>query len=154
MEAEWFYDTNFHLNTAGKRVNTIQLIRDIKAMLGDDTAVTVTLPSMPQKTWDDPAREKHIWTARDTLSCKDASTIVVPENVTQIEDYAFAESPHLEMIVMEQKDPSRCVVGQHLLDGTDAQICVPGEALDGYKRNYFWSVYADRITTIADDAEK
>lgn len=154
MEAEWFYDTNFHLNTAGKRVNTIQLIRDIKAMRGDDTAVTATLPSMPQKTWDDPAREKQIWTARDTLSCKDASTIVIPENVTQIEDGAFAESPHLEMIVMEQKDPSRCVVGQHLLEGTDAQICVPGEALDSYKRNYFWSVYADRITTSADDAEK
>ena len=44
MEAEWFFDTNFHLNQAGKEVNTVQLIRDIKAMLGDDRTVNVELP--------------------------------------------------------------------------------------------------------------
>ena len=50
MEAEWFFDTNFHLNQAGKEVNTVQLIRDIKAMLGDDRTVNVELPEKPHRT--------------------------------------------------------------------------------------------------------
>lgn len=154
MDAEWFYDTNFHLNSAGKTVNTVQLIRDIKAMLGDDTAVTIKLPEMPQRNWGESDRNKRIWTADDTMACKGKDTIVIPKEVTQIEDYAFAETPELKNIVMNQKDPSKCMVGQHLLDGTKAQIVVTGEALDSYKRNYFWSVYADRIVKIADDAEK
>ena len=34
MEAEWFFDTNFHLNQPGKEVNTVQLIRDMKRCWG------------------------------------------------------------------------------------------------------------------------
>ena len=49
MEAEWFFDTNFHLNRPGKEVNTVQLIRDMKAMLGDDRAVTVNSRRTSQK---------------------------------------------------------------------------------------------------------
>lgn len=154
MEAEWFFDTNFHLNAAGKTVNTVQLIRDIKAMLGDDTAVSAVLPPMPETSFEEAEKENKLWTAKDTLPCVDAEIIVIPETVTQIEDYAFSACTNLKLILVEQKDPSKCVVGQHLLDSTDAQICVPGEALDSYKRNYFWSVYADRITKTADDAEK
>lgn len=48
MESGWFYDTNFHLNTAGRTVFTKQLIRDIKAMLGDTTATEIALPAMPE----------------------------------------------------------------------------------------------------------
>ncbi len=48
MESGWFYDTNFHLNTAGRTVFTRQLIRDIKAMLGDTTATEIALPAMPE----------------------------------------------------------------------------------------------------------
>ena len=120
MEAEWFFDTNFHLNQPGKEVNTVQLIRDMKAMLGDDRAVTVELP----------------------------------ENVTQIEDYAFSNCAGLKQIVLEQKDPSKCIVGQHLLDGTGAEILVPQMSVDSYKRNYFWSVYAGRIGEVTAHAEK
>lgn len=47
LEKEWFYDTNFHLNKSGKLVNTLQIIRDIKAMLGDSSATNITLPSKP-----------------------------------------------------------------------------------------------------------
>lgn len=47
MESGWFYDTNFHLNTAGKTVFTKQLIRDCKAMLGDTTPTDISLPDMP-----------------------------------------------------------------------------------------------------------
>ena len=154
MEAEWFFDTNFHLNQPGKEVNTVQLIRDMKAMLGDDRAVTVELPEKPHRTWGDVSAETRIWTAKDSETYQGEETIVIPENVTQIEDYAFSNCAGLKQIVLEQKDPSKCIVGQHLLDGTGAEILVPQMSVDSYKRNYFWSVYAGRIGKVTAYAEK
>ena len=154
MEAEWFFDTNFHLNQPGKEVNTVQLIRDMKAMLGDDRAVTVELPEKPHRTWGDVFAETRIWTAKDSETYQGEETIVIPENVTQIEDYAFSNCAGLKQIVLEQKDPSKCIVGQHLLDGTGAEILVPQMSVDSYKRNYFWSVYAGRIGKVTAHAEK
>lgn len=154
MEAEWFFDTNFHLNQPGKEVNTVQLIRDMKAMLGDDRAVTVEFPEKPHRTWGDVSAETRIWTAKDSETYQGEETIVIPENVTQIEDYAFSNCAGLKQIVLEQKDPSKCIVGQHLLDGTGAEILVPQMSVDSYKRNYFWSVYAGRIGKVTAHAEK
>ena len=154
MDAEWFFDTNFHLNQAGKEVNTVQLIRDIKAMSGDDRTVTVKLPEKPHRTWENTSEESRIWTAEDSQAYEGEETVVIPESVTQIEDYAFADCTSLKRIVLEQKDPSKCIVGQHLLDGTGADIVVPQTAADSYKRNYFWSVYAQRIRENTDHAEK
>lgn len=154
MEAEWFFDTNFHLNQPGKEVNTVQLIRDMKAMLGDDRAVTVELPEKPHRTWGDVSAETRIWTAKDSETYQGEETIVIPENVTQIEDYAFSNCAGFKQIVLEQKDPSKCIVGQHLLDGTGAEILVPQMSVDSYKRNYFWSVYAGRIGEVTAHAEK
>lgn len=154
MEAEWFFDTNFHLNQPGKEVNTVQLIRDMKAMLGDDRAVTVELPEKPYRTWGEVSAETRIWTAKDSETYQGEETIVIPENVTQIEDYAFSNCAGLKQIVLEQKDPSKCIVGQHLLDGTGAEILVSQMSVDSYKRNYFWSVYAGRIGEVTAHAEK
>lgn len=154
MEAEWFFDTNFHLNQPGKEVNTVQLIRDMKAMLGDDRAVTVELPEKPHRTWGEVSAETRIWTAKDSETYQGEEMIVIPENVTQIEDYAFSNCACLKQIVLEQKDPSKCIVGQHLLDGTGAEILVPQMSVDSYKRNYFWSVYAGRIGEVTAHAEK
>ena len=154
MEAEWFFDTNFHLNQPGKEVNTVQLIRDMKAMLGDDRAVTVELPEKPHRTWGEVSTETRIWTAKDSETYQGEETIVIPENVTQIEDYAFSNCAGLKQIVLEQKDPSKCIVGQHLLDGTGAEILVSQMSVDSYKRNYFWSVYAGRIGEVTAHAEK
>ena len=154
MEAEWFFDTNFHLNQPGKEVNTVQLIRDMKAMLGDDRAVTVELPEKPHRTWGEVSAETRIWTAKDSETYQGEETIVIPENVTQIEDYAFSNCAGLKQIVLEQKDPSKCIVGQHLLGGTGAEILVPQMSVDSYKRNYFWSVYAGRIGKVTAHAEK
>ena len=154
MEAEWFFDTNFHLNQPGKEANTVQLIRDMKAMLGDDRAVTVELPEKPHRTWGEVSAETRIWTAKDSETYQGEETIVIPENVTQIEDYAFSNCAGLKQIVLEQKDPSKCIVGQHLLDGTGAEILVPQMSVDSYKRNYFWSVYAGRIGKVTAHAEK
>lgn len=154
MEAEWFFDTNFHLNQPGKEVNTVQLIRDMKAMLGDDRAVIVELPEKPHRTWGEVSAETRIWTAKDSETYQGEETIVIPENVTQIEDYAFSNCAGLKQIVLEQKNPSKCIVGQHLLDGTGAEILVPQMSVDSYKRNYFWSVYAGRIGKVTAHAEK
>lgn len=154
MEAEWFFDTNFHLNQPGKEVNTVQLIRDMKAMLGDDRAVTVELPEKPHRTWGEVSAETRIWTAKDSETYQGEETIVIPENVTQIEDYAFSNCAGLKQIVLEQKNPSKCIVGQHLLDGTGAEILVSQMSVDSYKRNYFWSVYAGRIGEVTAHAEK
>ena len=154
MEAEWFFDTNFHLNQPGKEVNTVQLIRDMKAMLGDDRAVTVELPEKPHRTRGEVSAETRIWTAKDSETYQGEEMIVIPENVTQIEDYAFSNCACLKQIVLEQKDPSKCIVGQHLLDGTGAEILVPQMSVDSYKRNYFWSVYAGRIGKVTAHAEK
>lgn len=154
MEAEWFFDTNFHLNQPGKEVNTVQLIRDMKAMLGDDRAVIVELPEKPHRTWGEVSAETRIWTAKDSETYQGEETIVIPENVTQIEDYAFSNCAGLKQIVLEQKDPSKCIVGQHLLDGTGAEILVPQMSVDSYKRNYFWSVYVGRIGEVTAHAEK
>lgn len=154
MEAEWFFDTNFHLNQPGKEVNTVQLIRDMKAMLGDDRAVTVELPEKPYRTWGEVSAETRIWTAKDSETYQGEETIVIPENVTQIGDYAFSNCAGLKQIVLEQKDPSKCIVGQHLLDGTGAEILVSQMSVDSYKRNYFWSVYAGRIGEVTAHAEK
>lgn len=154
MEAEWFFDTNFHLNQPGKEVNTVQLIRDMKAMLGDDRAVTVELPEKPHRTRGEVSAETRIWTAKDSETYQGEETIVIPENVTQIEDYAFSNCAGLKQIVLEQKNPSKCIVGQHLLDGTGAEVLVPQMSVDSYKRNYFWSVYAGRIGEVTAHAEK
>lgn len=51
MESGWFYDTNFHLNASGRTVYTRQLIRDIKAMLGDSTSTEILIPEMPDAAY-------------------------------------------------------------------------------------------------------
>ena len=48
LASGWFYDTNFHLNASGKTVFTRQLVRDLKAMLGDSSPTGIPLPEMPQ----------------------------------------------------------------------------------------------------------
>lgn len=49
MDAGWFYDTNFHLNMSGKTAFTRQLIRDLKAVLGDTSSTEIALPAMPAR---------------------------------------------------------------------------------------------------------
>ncbi|MGX8699492.1 MAG: hypothetical protein ACSW8F_06135, partial [bacterium] len=47
LEAEWFYDTNFHLNAAGAQLYTRSLIRALKAELGITTPTALAVPPMP-----------------------------------------------------------------------------------------------------------
>ena len=47
MDSGWFYDNNFHLNTAGAQVRTYRLARDLLAQWGCYEAVSYELPVMP-----------------------------------------------------------------------------------------------------------
>ena len=47
MDSGWFYDTNFHLNSAGAVARTCLLTEDILAQLGCYEEVTYDLPPMP-----------------------------------------------------------------------------------------------------------
>lgn len=59
LDAGWFYDTNFHPNSAGKTVYTRTLIRAVKAMLGDSSPTKIPLPAMPELA------EAEVWTGDD-----------------------------------------------------------------------------------------
>ncbi len=47
MEPGWFYDTNFHLNTAGARVNTVRLAQELAEHLHLPPVGEVALPEIP-----------------------------------------------------------------------------------------------------------
>lgn len=47
LEKEWFYDTNFHLNSAGAVVNTARLAAALKEALGLEGGEDIELPPMP-----------------------------------------------------------------------------------------------------------
>ena len=47
MEKEWFYDSNFHLNSSGMTVRTVQLVNDIKNQLGNTSKTDAILPEKP-----------------------------------------------------------------------------------------------------------
>jgi hypothetical protein len=47
-EAGYFYDTNFHLNDAGKIVNTVNLTKDLLLEMGKATLVKEEIPAAPK----------------------------------------------------------------------------------------------------------
>ena len=47
MEANWFYDSNYHLNSLGSQEYTLKIISDIKNQLGDTSANITANPTMP-----------------------------------------------------------------------------------------------------------
>lgn len=47
MDPEWFYDSNFHLNTAGSLVYTARLTEDVKSALGDSSPTAFEMPQKP-----------------------------------------------------------------------------------------------------------
>ena len=49
MAQEWFYDSNFHLNSSGMTVFTKLLADNLKNYFGDSSVTECSLPDMPQK---------------------------------------------------------------------------------------------------------
>lgn len=57
LDSAWFYDSNFHLNSAGAQLRTVLLAEDILAQLGCCEAVEYPLPSAPASAYRAPASE-------------------------------------------------------------------------------------------------
>lgn len=53
IDAEYFYDSNFHLNDSGVLLNTRNLVRDIKATLGDSSPTHIFVPPAPAPPTED-----------------------------------------------------------------------------------------------------
>lgn len=192
LDAGWFFDTNFHLNQAGKTVFTKQLIEDMKAMLGEDSKTEILLPEMPAYVagnTEEGTEEQSLEFFSVELS-EDAvltgltgegmlqKELVVPfsyngetihkistevfrgnqtieriflqSNITWIEDGAFDGCDNLKELILLQEDPSKCLVGQNLLEGTNCRILVPSGCAEKYKLHYWWSLYSSRISEIKE----
>ena len=147
MEAGWFYDTNFHLNQAGRTAFTRQLVRDLKAALGDTSLTEIDVPAMPRTLAFSQMSDKEDAVLRRSTYAgnTEIKQITVPETIRRIEDGAFDGCTSLEAIYLEAVEPSQILVGRRLLDGTDADLFVPEESLSAYRTDYRFSQYADRI---------
>ena len=53
IDADYFYDSNFHLNDAGVVVRTAQLARDINRARGISTQVKIDIPDAPERPASD-----------------------------------------------------------------------------------------------------
>ena len=121
LEAEWFYDTNFHPNSSGKTAYTRELVRAIKAMLGDSSPTRIALPAMPPmagaELWVGDNRDGNcfIYEERDgaltvtglTGQGAERTALTVPSvwnglPVSAIGTNAFAGTENLREIVIQQ----------------------------------------------------
>ncbi len=51
LDAAWFYDSNFHLNSAGTQLRTLLLAEDVLAQLGCCEAVDFSVPDAPASAY-------------------------------------------------------------------------------------------------------
>ena len=136
LDAGWFYDTNFHPNSSGKTVYTRELIRAVKAMLGDSSPTGVALPEMPpmakaeQWTGDDRDGACFTYEERDgamivtglTAQGMDRAALTVPSvwnglPVSAIGTNAFAGAERLREVVIQRNIRS---IGDRAFDGCAA----------------------------------
>lgn len=141
MDEGWFYDTNFHLNAAGKTVFTAQLIRDIKVVLSDTSSTDIELPAKPKPA----STAGHVLDKASYSGNTSIKEITVKKDIRSIEDKAFYGCTSLRVIKLESDKPANLIVGSHLLDGTTANLYVPDDSVSLYKTDYRFSVYSDRI---------
>lgn len=148
LDPEWFYDTNYHLNHAGRTLYTKNLIRMIKARLADTSATNITVPAAPAL----PEEDSHLSAAElaaalaYTRNASGAVTeITVPASIIFLPDGFFRQYPELSRIHFDNQKPSDISVGTEMLEGSNADIYVPKDALSDYLTDYRFSLYADRI---------
>lgn len=120
LNAGWFYDTNFHPNSAGKIVYTRALIRAVKAMLGDSRPTDIPLPDMPEpveaEPWVGDGRDGACFTYEEqagtltvtglTETGREQTSLIVPsvwggKPVTSIGPDAFAGAENLREITIQ-----------------------------------------------------
>ena len=150
LDPKWFYDTNFHLNSYGKTLYTRQLIRDLKAFCLDSSVTDIQIPDVKELDTD-TIRKGTVLKASEYAGNTFVTGITIDESTELIEDYAFDGCTSLKEIHIKNTDPSKIQIGQHLLDGTNANIYVPASSVSAYKTDYRFSVYAGRIFPESSD---
>lgn len=78
--------------------------------------------------------------------------ITVQPNIGLLYDGMFAGCTALEKLILTAKTPSAHGAGDGLREGADFLIYVPEEAVDRYRRDYFWQIYAPWIHPWQKDA--
>ena len=156
LDAGWFYDTNFHPNSSGKTVYTRELIRAIKAMLGDSSPTDIVLPEMPElagtELWTGDDRDGDCFTYEEqdgaltvtglTAEGLDRGLLIVPSTwnglpVSAIGANAFAGAEHLREIVIQRniryigdKTFDGCVILERIILEQDTpSACRVGQGL-------------------------
>ena len=105
------------------------------------TVSGIPLPQAPPL----PASGGTVLRADKYAGRRDLEEIILPEDTAYIEDYAFDGCTGLKRIILPVREPSRVLIGDHLLDGTGAVLCVPEGTLSAYRTDYRFSRYAGRI---------
>ena len=94
LESGWFYDNNYHLNSAGAVIRTLALTRDILRYMGCDAAVDWEVPEMPESIYKAPSAGG----SQEDAACfeygevKDASGEVVGVAITALSEQGRAKS--------------------------------------------------------------
>lgn len=68
-------------------------------------------------------------------------SVTFQPNISVLYDGMFDDCSSLKQLVLTGEDPSSYTVGDGLLEGGNFLIYVPENALDQYRRNYFWQKY-------------
>lgn len=121
LDAGWFYDTNFHLNSSGKTVYTRELIRAVKAILDDSSSTNIPLPAMPSEIvselWKGNDQDENCFVYEEyaggltitglTTDGLHRTTLTVPSHhdgvpVTSIGAGSFSGADRLESVIVQQ----------------------------------------------------
>lgn len=180
MEAEWFYDSNFHLNESGSIAYTAGLCESLKTRFGVTNPSSIEIPDMPEmpEETDDGEGDNEdadcfvyedvdgVWTVTG-LTDEGAlrTSLTVPytaegQTVTAIAVEALQNDTVLEEIVIQEnitrlRDSmfSGCTAlqGIYLRQEDPSEIDVAFNLLDGVSEDCIIYVPADSLTLYIDD---
>ena len=77
-------------------------------------------------------------------------SVTVQPNIRMLWDGLFRGCTGLRTLRLTGTDPAATVPGDGLMNGASFAILVPGEALDAYRRSYFWQQYEPWLTAEAE----
>jgi hypothetical protein len=80
--------------------------------------------------------------------CQNLTTVVLPETLTQIGDYAFSSCPNLSVVVCKSVTPPSLLSG-FPWSSTPFVVYVPDASVADYHAATNWSTYASRIKGIS-----
>ena len=80
--------------------------------------------------------------------CTKLTSVVIPSNVTKIDDQAFRYSENLSSVTVEATTPPTTYYTSFNLTASNLVIYVPSESVDAYKAAEGWSYYASKIQAI------